>query len=112
MLTGHSYRLGVAGFLTSEELRKAGYKANNGFHDQRTAMHWIKKHIGGFGGSPDEITTVGESAGGCEYPFQTILSSTDGGGSICDHVLVFRRASYETLSEHWWRSPAFRAFPS
>ena len=62
-----SYRLGVAGFLTSEELRNAGYKANNGFHDQRTALKWIKKHIGGFGGDPNEITTVGESAGGCEY---------------------------------------------
>ncbi|KAF2636651.1 carboxylesteras-like protein [Massarina eburnea CBS 473.64] len=59
-----NYRLGVPGFLTSAELRKAGYKANNGFHDQRTALQWIKKYISGFGGDPDEITTVGESAGG------------------------------------------------
>ncbi|KAF1842781.1 alpha/beta-hydrolase [Cucurbitaria berberidis CBS 394.84] len=59
-----NYRLGVTGFLSSEELRNAGYKANNGLHDQRTAMRWIKKFIGGFGGDPDEITAVGESAGG------------------------------------------------
>ncbi|KAF1830650.1 alpha/beta-hydrolase [Decorospora gaudefroyi] len=59
-----NYRLGLAGFMTSEELRKAGYKANNGLHDQRTAMQWIRKFIGGFGGDPDEITTCGESAGG------------------------------------------------
>jgi carboxylesterase type B len=52
--------------MTSKELRDAGYKANNGFHDQRTALRWIRKNIAGFGGDPDEITTVGESAGGCE----------------------------------------------
>ncbi|KAF2109526.1 carboxylesteras-like protein [Lophiotrema nucula] len=59
-----NYRLGVAGFLTSEELRKAGYKANNGFHDQRVALKWVKKFIGGFGGNEGEITVSGESAGG------------------------------------------------
>ncbi|KAF1937900.1 alpha/beta-hydrolase [Clathrospora elynae] len=59
-----NYRLGVTGFCTSKELREAGYNANNGFHDQHTAMRWIKKFIGGFGGDPDEITACGESAGG------------------------------------------------
>jgi carboxylesterase type B len=54
------------GFMTSEELRKQGYKANNGFHDQRAALKWIKKYISGFGGNPEEITVVGESAGGCK----------------------------------------------
>ncbi|KAJ4345460.1 uncharacterized protein N0V89_011591 [Didymosphaeria variabile] len=59
-----NYRLGVTGFMTSKELRNAGYKANNGFHDQRTALQWVRKFIGGFGGDPDEITVSGESAGG------------------------------------------------
>ncbi|KAF2467467.1 carboxylesteras-like protein [Lindgomyces ingoldianus] len=58
-----NYRLGVTGFMTSEELRQAGYKSNNGFHDQRTALEWVKRFIGGFGGDPDEITVCGESAG-------------------------------------------------
>jgi carboxylesterase type B len=66
LLIRRSYRLGVAGFLTSKELRDAGYKANNGFHDQRAALRWARKYIGGFGGDPDEITAVGESAGGRE----------------------------------------------
>lgn len=59
-----NYRLGIQGFMTSQELRNAGYKANNGFHDQRVAIQWVKKFIAGFGGDPDEITAVGESAGG------------------------------------------------
>ena len=60
--------------MTSEELRKAGYKANNGFHDQRAALQWVKKFIGGFGGNADEITTVGESAGGSTFHFPTFDS--------------------------------------
>jgi carboxylesterase type B len=55
-LTCLSYRLGLTGFLTSKELRKAGYKANNGFHDQRMALKWIQKFISGFGGDGEEIT--------------------------------------------------------
>jgi hypothetical protein len=53
--------------MTSKELRNAGYKANNGFHDQKTALAWVKKFIGGFGGNPEELTVCGESAGGCKY---------------------------------------------
>lgn len=60
-----SYRLGVTGLMTSTELRKAGYKANNALHDQRTAMQWIKTFVGGFGGDPDEVAACGESVGGC-----------------------------------------------
>ncbi|PVH70749.1 putative carboxylesterase [Cadophora sp. DSE1049] len=60
---GINYRLGVSGFLTSQELRNAGYKGNNGIRDQRAAFEWIKTHIGGFHGDPDNITAVGESAG-------------------------------------------------
>lgn len=36
---------------------------NNGLHDLVTGFHWIRKHIAGFGGDPDQITAVGESAG-------------------------------------------------
>jgi carboxylesterase type B len=72
VLTGLSYRLGVAGFLTSKELRNAGFKANNGLHDQRTALRWIKKNIAGFGGDPEEITAVGESAGARAYSSRSL----------------------------------------
>ncbi|KAF5844230.1 hypothetical protein GGP41_002800 [Bipolaris sorokiniana] len=70
-----NYRLGVTGFMTSAELRKAGYKANNGLHDQRTALQWVKKFIGGFGGDPNQITACGESAGAVSVIY--LLSSKE-----------------------------------
>lgn len=59
-----SYRVGPAGFLTSQELRDAGFTPNNGLRDQRVALQWIKAHIKGFGGDSENITLVGHSAGG------------------------------------------------
>ncbi|KAH0421745.1 hypothetical protein CcaCcLH18_13252 [Colletotrichum camelliae] len=59
-----NYRLGAPGFLTSDELRKEGFKSNQGHHDQRVALQYVKRYISGFGGDPNKITVIGESAGG------------------------------------------------
>jgi carboxylesterase type B len=54
--------------LTSEELRQAGYRSNNGLRDQRVALEWVQKHIRDFGGDPDNVTAAGQSAGGGNFP--------------------------------------------
>ncbi|PCG94964.1 Carboxylesterase, type B [Penicillium occitanis (nom. inval.)] len=63
LAVGINYRLGVPGFLTSEELRAAGYKPNSGIRDQRIALKWVKQYIQGFGGDPNNVTLMGQSAG-------------------------------------------------
>ncbi|KAF5646487.1 para-nitrobenzyl esterase [Fusarium tjaetaba] len=60
-----NYRLGVAGFLDSNELRFAGVAPNRGILDQKTAFQWVRRNIGGFSGDPTRITAIGQSAGGC-----------------------------------------------
>ncbi|KAG5803383.1 hypothetical protein H9Q74_011872 [Fusarium xylarioides] len=59
-----NYRLGVAGFLDSSELRAAGIPPNRGILDQKTAFQWVRQNIGGFSGDPTRITAIGQSAGG------------------------------------------------
>ena len=60
-----NYREGVFGFFAHPELTAASdYKGsgNYGFLDQVAAIKWVKENIAAFGGNPDRITIVGESA--------------------------------------------------
>ncbi|KAH9224255.1 Alpha/Beta hydrolase protein [Leptodontidium sp. 2 PMI_412] len=63
-----NYRVNWLGFLACQDLlddaRSIGASPFNfGLHDQRNALFWIQKHIGGFGGDKTNITAFGESAG-------------------------------------------------
>lgn len=64
-----SYRLGPFGFLNSSAMRDAGFLPNNGLHDQKLGLRWIKKHIQAFGGNPDQVTFLGNSMGAGEFLF-------------------------------------------
>ena len=59
-----NYRLGPWGFVCLPELKEeAGYTGNYGLFDQLTAIEWVKENIAAFGGDPDTITIMGQSAG-------------------------------------------------
>ena len=61
-----NYREGIFGFFAHPQLSKeASYKGsgNYGFLDQAAAIKWVKDNISAFGGNPDRITIMGESAG-------------------------------------------------
>jgi len=63
-----NYRLGHFGFFAFPELTRAdadhGLLGNYGLMDQVAALRWVQRHIAAFGGNPDNVTVVGESAGG------------------------------------------------
>lgn len=60
-----NYRLGNFGFfshpLLSEE--QGGISGNYGMLDQVAALEWIQNNIAAFGGDPDNVTVLGQSAG-------------------------------------------------
>ena len=61
-----NYREGIFGFVAHPELTaETEYKGsgNYGFLDQVAAIQWVKDNILAFGGDPNRITIVGESAG-------------------------------------------------
>ncbi|XP_042205829.1 juvenile hormone esterase-like isoform X1 [Homarus americanus] len=55
------YRLGVLGFLSTEDEVLPG---NLGLKDQTLALTWVRDNIGHFGGDSKRVTIFGGSAGG------------------------------------------------
>ena len=59
-----NYRLGPMGFVCLPQLRdEAGFTGNYGLFDQMTALQWVRRNISAFGGDPENITIMGQSAG-------------------------------------------------
>lgn len=70
-----NYRLGVFGFLVTDELAKEGNGAagNYGLLDMVAALHWVRGNIAAFGGDPGNVTIFGESAG--SFAVSTLMAS-------------------------------------
>ncbi len=53
-----TYRLGALGYVGTDSR-----PANLGLLDQAQALRWVRRNIGAFGGDPENVTAIGESAG-------------------------------------------------
>jgi len=74
-----NYRLGPMGFLCLPELKQeAGYTGNYGLYDQLTAIRWVKDNIASFGGDPENITIMGQSAGAMSVQQHCMSPLSDG----------------------------------
>ncbi|XP_063839760.1 neuroligin-2-like [Scylla paramamosain] len=58
-----NFRLGVLGFLNTNENPYLRSITNYGLMDQIAALHWLKGNIAVFGGDPDRVTVFGHGTG-------------------------------------------------
>ncbi|KAI0129051.1 Alpha/Beta hydrolase protein [Xylariales sp. AK1849] len=82
-----NYRLGLFGWLAGP-----GATPNLGLYDQRMALKWVQKYISRFGGNPDKVTVMGESAGAA---------------SILHHITSYGGAGGVPFQKAIPQSPAF-----
>lgn len=70
-----NYRLGIFGFFANEELNEEsplGVSGNYAILDMIAALEWVKNNISQFGGNPENVTIMGQSAGACATELLTI----------------------------------------
>ncbi|XP_014285496.1 carboxylic ester hydrolase [Halyomorpha halys] len=60
VLVTFNYRLGILGFLSTEDSVVPG---NMGLKDQVAVLRWVQLNIQAFGGNPQEVTIAGPSSG-------------------------------------------------
>ncbi|KAH8239924.1 hypothetical protein KR032_009400 [Drosophila birchii] len=75
MLVKINYRVGPLGFVSTGDRELPG---NNGLKDQRLALQWIKHNIGHFGGLPENMVVIGQSAGGASVHLQLLHEDFSG----------------------------------
>ncbi|GMS91543.1 hypothetical protein PENTCL1PPCAC_13718, partial [Pristionchus entomophagus] len=63
------YRLGYLGFWSTEDSSCPG---NFGLWDQTEALKWIQLNIAAFGGNKENVTILGQSAGGASVDFLSL----------------------------------------
>ena len=79
-----NYRVGPLGYLTHAQIRQeTGRDGNFGLDDQLTAIRWVRDHIADFGGDPENITLMGQSAGAISIQYLCLNEANRG---------LFRRA--------------------
>ncbi|MBQ6747195.1 MAG: carboxylesterase family protein [Bacteroidaceae bacterium] len=101
-----TYRTNVFGFLSLPELSAESEKENGraisgnyGLMDQIMALQWIHDNIAAFGGDPEKVTIMGESAGAisvamlCQSPlakglFRGAISESGGNMAPLDNVRI------------------------
>ena len=75
-----NFRLGMLGFLYLGHLLGEEYQASGscGLMDQIFALKWVHENIAAFGGDPDNVTIMGQSAGAKSVSNMMLAPSADG----------------------------------
>jgi para-nitrobenzyl esterase len=90
---GVNYRLGAFGFLHYPGVSDG----KMGISDILTALKWVQDHIAHFGGDPEQVTVMGQSAGA--HAIMCLLAMGEARGLFQRAILQSAPASLAPLSE-------------
>jgi len=93
VLVTFNFRLGVFGFLATEDKAATG---NYGLMDQIMVLKWVQKNIEKFGGDPNKVTLFGEDSGAASVTLLAMSPHANGlfhgaialsGNALCDQYM-------------------------
>lgn len=103
-----NYRLGAFGWLSGPTFQQDG-TANAGLYDQRLALQWVQDNIHLFGGDPNRVTVIGESAGGGSIMHQiTAFGALNGPAPFQQAVL--QSAAFQNVVSNLQEETIFNTF--
>ncbi|KAK9730605.1 Carboxylesterase family [Popillia japonica] len=70
-----NYRLSIFGFISTNDSAAPG---NTGLKDQVHALKWVRNNILAFGGDPNRVTIMGQSAGSASVGYMVLTPLTKG----------------------------------
>lgn len=94
-----TYRLGPLGFLAHPDLSaesSQGTSGNYAILDQIAGLQWVNRNIAAFGGDPERVTIMGESAGAFSV---SILAASPLAKGLFHQVIAESGASFEIASD-------------
>lgn len=100
VLVTFNYRLGILGFLSTEDHNSIG---NFGLYDQILALKWIRDNILFFGGDPKQVTLFGQGAGASSIMYHLMSESSSNlfqkailqsGSNLCNWAIERRPLEY------------------
>jgi acetyl esterase len=102
-------REGILTLIASYRLAPE-HKWPSGAEDVIAALRWAQTHVRRFGGAPDRIFLMGESAGAAHVALAGLSSRFHGGAPLGAAGLILHSGSYDVALE--WRAAAAFGIPS
>lgn len=91
VLVTFNYRLGAFGFLATGSKHSPG---NYGLKDQIVVLKWVRDYIANFGGDPNLVTIIGQSAGAISATLHMVSPMAKGNCRVQSNQLMpFKQSS-------------------